>query len=339
MTSLPSGDHPGDAASGGEIEEISFTPGPGIARDEAAERRDTAGDARDHAAGERDGSAEQRDEASSRRDLGDRRDDAGARRDRDGARRDSAAARRDHEAELDAAVGEPMTTAQLLRLAQSRHAAASDRSRASEDRKAAAGERGDAQRDRGIARDEREAGARERAKSQLDRSEAEHDRETALADRGASAVELEDSSHDALTGAYLRGTGFAELKREIVRARRDRQPLVVAFVDVDGLKAANDSRGHAAGDRLLCAVADALRAKLRAHDLIIRYGGDEFVCVVSGLNAAAAATRLGLVNIALEALPEPASVTIGLAELAAGDGAADLIARADAALYAARQSR
>ena len=114
---------------------------------------------------------------------------------------------------------------------------------------------------------------------------------------------------------------------------------MLAFVDVDGLKAANDSGGHAAGDRMLRAVADALRAKLRAHDLIIRYGGDEFVCAVSGLTAADAATRLRLVNVALEALPERASVTVGLAELAADESPAELVARADAALYAERQNR
>ena len=254
----------------------------------------------------------------------------------------------------------------------SREAAASDRSRAAEDRQAAAGERDDAQIDRGGARADRRAGAEERAKAQLDRdsalddrkagagergnawldrdtaladrgagaderSEAELDRETALADRGAAAVELEHSSHDALTGAYLRGAGFAELTREIARARRERQPLALAFVDVDGLKTANDTNGHAAGDRLLRAVADALRAKLRAHDLIIRYGGDEFVCAISGLDAAAAAARLGLVNVALAALPERASVTFGIAELRTGDSADALVSRADAALYAERQ--
>ena len=345
-------------------------------RDEAGEIRDTAGAARDHAAGARDGEAERRDEASGRRDLaGERRDELGAQRDRDGASRDDAAVSRDHEGALNvASVGAPITNEHLARFAQSRNAAASDRSRASQDRAAAAGERDEAQHDRDIARHDREAGAGERAKSQLDRdsalddrragagargsawldrdtaladrdaganerSEAGHDRETALADRGASSVELEHSSHDALTGAYLRGAGLAELEREILRARRDRQPLVLAFVDVDGLKAANDSAGHAAGDRMLRAVADALRAKLRSHDLIIRYGGDEFVCAVSGFTMADAAARLRLVNVALAALPERASVTVGLAELAADETAADLIARADAALYAERQNR
>ncbi|MCA1656382.1 MAG: GGDEF domain-containing protein [Actinobacteria bacterium] len=257
---------------------------------------------------------------------------------------------------------------------RSRAAAAADRIRASQDREAGAVERHEAQKDRDVAQADRRAGAGERAKARLDRgssftdrlagvgergnawldrgtaladrgaganerSAAEHDRERAHADRGASATELEHSSHDALTGAYLRGAGFGELARDIARARREQQPLVLAFVDVDGLKAVNDSGGHAAGDRILRAVADALRANLRAHDLVIRYGGDEFVCAVSGLRAADAVARLELVNVALATFAPHVSVTVGVAELADGDAAADLVARADAALYEQRRDR
>jgi len=94
---------------------------------------------------------------------------------------------------------------------------------------------------------------------------------------------------------------------------------VLAFVDVDRLKVVNDARGHAAGDRLLAAVAGAFRAKLRPHDLIIRYGGDEFVCVISGLDLAAATARLALVDDALAQSPVNASVTSGLAQMRPGD--------------------
>jgi len=110
---------------------------------------------------------------------------------------------------------------------------------------------------------------------------------------------------------------------------------VLAFVDVDHLKAVNDSHGHAAGDRLLVEVATAFRASLRSHDLIIRYGGDEFVCAMSGMNLADAGARLGLVNKLLDGSVEHGSVTIGLAELHPADSPDDLIARADAALYQA----
>ena len=90
--------------------------------------------------------------------------------------------------------------------------------------------------------------------------------------------------------------------------------LAAAFVDVDKLKAVNDSRGHAAGDRLLIEVVEALRSNLRPYDLVIRCGGDEFVCVMSGLAAATAAERLGLVNGMLAAGPEHGSITVGVTQ-------------------------
>jgi diguanylate cyclase (GGDEF)-like protein len=61
------------------------------------------------------------------------------------------------------------------------------------------------------------------------------------------------------------------------RARRAEEGLVVAFVDVDGLKQVNDTEGHFAGDALLIPVANSLRAYLRSYDLVMRFGGDEFV--------------------------------------------------------------
>lgn len=177
---------------------------------------------------------------------------------------------------------------------------------------------------------DRQAGA-------IERTQAEFDRDTALADRGASARERAHSSLDDLTGVYHRGAGLIELEREIARTRRTEQPLVLAFVDVDRLKAINDSRGHAAGDRVLLEVANTLRAKLRSHDLIIRYGGDEFVCAIPGLNISDATKRLALVNVALKAAPSHGSVTIGLAELRPDDLLEALVARADAALYRERE--
>ncbi|MBA2695858.1 MAG: GGDEF domain-containing protein, partial [Actinobacteria bacterium] len=72
------------------------------------------------------------------------------------------------------------------------------------------------------------------------------------------------------------------LEREMARSSRAREALSVAFIDVDHLKQVNDTRGHAAGDRLLQHVADALRSRLRSYDLVVRYGGDEFICVMPG---------------------------------------------------------
>jgi len=170
----------------------------------------------------------------------------------------------------------------------------------------------------------------------VERSQAELDRTTAHADRGASEQERESAALDGLTGAYHRAPGRTELEREIARARRTEQPLALAYVDVDHLKATNDARGHAGGDRLLVAVANTIRAKLRPYDLIIRYGGDEFVCVVSGMCLTEVTARFSLVNAALAEGQECGSVTIGLAELLPDDASGDLIARADDDLYRER---
>ena len=144
---------------------------------------------------------------------------------------------------------------------------------------------------------------------------------------------------DELTGAYLRSAGLLELDREIARTRRTEEPLVVAFVDVDALKQVNDSRGHAAGDRLLAAVAASLKAMLRPYDVVIRYGGDEFVCVMTGITLSTAVTRFSTINSLLATAAENGSVTVGLAELSTGDSAYMLIGKADANLYAKRRHR
>jgi diguanylate cyclase (GGDEF)-like protein len=325
----------------------------GDRRDQAGEQRDQAGDRRDQAGQERDQAGIRRDEAGEQRDqAGDQRDQAADQRDQVAEQRDQAADQRDQAAERSESSATAWGTPAPPSLsALARREAASDRKRSSQDRRAGASERIEAELDRDTALADRGAGASERTEAELDRdtaladrgagaserTEAELDRDTALADRGASARDRENSSHDDLTGAYLRGAGFIELERDIGRARREGQSLVLVFVDVDRLKAINDSRGHAAGDRMLSAVASGLKSKLRPHDLIIRYGGDEFVCAISGVKAADARKRMALVNAALAAGPEPGSVSVGLSELLPLDSPQDLVARADAALYRKRR--
>jgi diguanylate cyclase (GGDEF)-like protein len=139
-----------------------------------------------------------------------------------------------------------------------------------------------------------------------------------------------------LTGALRRERGLVDLRREIDRARRSDEALTLAFVDVDGLKAINDTQGHAAGDRALRAVAAALLGGLRSYDLVTRHGGDEFLCGLPGTDLAAAQHRFGAVARTLAEQNPGTSVSIGLAELATRDTLEALIARADTALYAAR---
>ena len=110
--------------------------------------------------------------------------------------------------------------------------------------------------------------------------QAARDRESAARDRAEAALERRTNATDSLTGAWLRGPGLSELEREISRARRGNGRLVVAYVDVNGLKAVNDTRGHAAGDALLARVVAALRSNLRPYELVVRVGGDEFICAL-----------------------------------------------------------
>ncbi|GAC1311757.1 MAG: hypothetical protein NVS2B3_13260 [Vulcanimicrobiaceae bacterium] len=142
-----------------------------------------------------------------------------------------------------------------------------------------------------------------------------------------------------MTGALLRGPGLLELEREIARAHRSQRSLVLAFIDVDGLRGINNRSGHAAGDRMLRLVVETVRANVRAQDLVIRYGGDEFVCVFSGLDVADAIARCARVDVALGEAPEDGSISVGIAQLETGDSVGMLLARADASLYEKRALR
>lgn len=183
--------------------------------------------------------------------------------------------------------------------------------------------------DRSAALRDRQGGAGDRVQSADDRTASGTDRELAAAERATLSV-------DQLTHAYRREVGVVELTREVVRAQRMEQPFVVAFIDVDHLKERNDQLGHPAGDDLLVVVADAIRAHIRPYDLLIRYGGDEFVCGLPDVTPEQVSKRFERMNADLAASHE-ASVSFGLAEVSDDKTAEDLIRRADAELYANRQ--
>lgn len=181
-----------------------------------------------------------------------------------------------------------------------------------------------------------------------DRARAAEDRQRAAADRAAAAREksaleatLRSAHLDELTGAYRREMGRLALTQEIDRARRADGRLVVAFVDVDGLKDLNDREGHAAGDRVLQTVVGAIRTKLRSFDPVTRYGGDEFVCGLGGTDIDEAERRFESIGVAIEA-QAGVGISVGLVALADGDTADQLTERADAAMLgvkAAHHSR
>lgn len=325
-------------------------------RDVEALRRDGVAEQRDDGAGERDVHAAKRDLVTADRDReGRQRDLAAILRDQAGSGRDDAAEVRDSAAEQRERPGrvQAVRQAEFGRLVVARRAAASDREHSRQDRSAGAVARGLAGADRGSAGQDRAHSGSDRSASEQDRDASLDDRETgdnqrssavldrhsARGDRDDAAADRRSASLDELTGAYLRRPGLLQLERDLSRARRSGEALVVAFVDVDGLRAVNDQGGHGAGDRLLCQVAGTLQAQLRPHDLVMRVGGDEFVCVVAGLGQHDVGQRLAEVNTALGHSPEPGSVTVGLAQLQPDDTVQDLIERADQDLYQQRAHR
>jgi len=92
------------------------------------------------------------------------------------------------------------------------------------------------------------------------------------------------ATFDKLTGVSNRQTLLANLFAEVERANRYERPLSVAFVDIDHFKNVNDTYGHAAGDIVLRAVAQSLKANLRASDQVGRYGGEEFMLLLTETN-------------------------------------------------------
>jgi diguanylate cyclase (GGDEF)-like protein len=150
--------------------------------------------------------------------------------------------------------------------------------------------------------------------------------------------------HDALTNLPNRVLFADRLELALARTVRDNTMVAVLFLDLDGFKEINDTLGHAAGDELLRAVADRIHACLRPNDTLARYGGDEFVVLVEGVDHPEAAT--GVASRILEALARPIAVagtdlpvqtSIGIALGSQAPGAdADVLRRADIAMYEAK---
>jgi diguanylate cyclase (GGDEF)-like protein len=138
----------------------------------------------------------------------------------------------------------------------------------------------------------------------------------------------------------------AERRDEVARvrdltagSRRFDRPLILAMIDIDGLKAVNDTEGHAGGDALLRDVVAAMTATMRAYDVIVRWGGDEFVCVLSGTTLHVATERIARIQDALNTRRDGAPISVGLAQLNDDDSFESLIDRADNALYDAKTTR
>ena len=152
---------------------------------------------------------------------------------------------------------------------------------------------------------------------------------------------------DPLTGAANRRVLISALDRDVARAVRTREPVAVMMVDIDHFKHVNDRYGHPAGDKVLCNVVDVLRERVRAQDLVGRYGGEEFMVVLPDTDAAGAAQLARQLCHAVEAArcrvdgaQIGVTVSIGVAggRLEPGDNWDMLISAADRALYQAKKN-
>jgi diguanylate cyclase (GGDEF)-like protein len=151
-------------------------------------------------------------------------------------------------------------------------------------------------------------------------------------EHSAQLTELEVMARtEELTGLPNRRAWDETLPRELARARRNGLPLCVALLDIDHFKEYNDEHGHQAGDALLREAATRWRAALRTSDFLARFGGDEFVALLPDCTVE---QGVGLVERLRAASPRPASV--GLAQWPGTGSGADLVKRADAALYSAK---
>jgi diguanylate cyclase (GGDEF)-like protein/PAS domain S-box-containing protein len=155
------------------------------------------------------------------------------------------------------------------------------------------------------------------------------------------------SRTDPLTGLMNRRAFFEELDRRLHRNARTPRPAALLFIDMDNFKVVNDVKGHRAGDEAILALAEILRGASRAGDLVARLGGDEFALWIDGLGRDGASARAetllrNAVTLAQYSgdLARPLGISIGLAlvEPSPSETPAEIVARADAAMYRAKSA-
>jgi diguanylate cyclase (GGDEF)-like protein len=149
---------------------------------------------------------------------------------------------------------------------------------------------------------------------------------------------------DPLTGTGNRLAMSSHIKREISLARRYLQPLSVLVIDIDKFKSINDTYGHAVGDTVLQELSAIIRRINRSTDLCFRYGGEEFVILLSNTNPAGAMTiaerllkAVSDSQISIETAAVQFTISIGVSTIAETDNEHTLIQRADKAMYQSKK--
>jgi diguanylate cyclase (GGDEF)-like protein len=168
-----------------------------------------------------------------------------------------------------------------------------------------------------------------------------------LQDSRARILDLEARVDvDPLTDVLNRRGFERELRRSLAYVKRYGTSAALIYIDLDGFKPVNDRHGHGAGDVVLKAVAAALTRNVRASDVVARIGGDEFAVLLWNVDGANAVAKAGALEAAVYGTPVRWSASTlvvgasaGVALLGALDTPADVIARADAAMYARKDER
>lgn len=190
----------------------------------------------------------------------------------------------------------------------------------------------------GVSRDITE---RRRYEAELRRAHAE----TEEANRALQTLNAELAAlavTDALTGCWNRRHLEEAAAQELALRHRHEEPSSVLVIDVDHFKTVNDTLGHQAGDAVLCALVDLLGSRLRSTDVLARWGGEEFAVLLPHSSSSEAAVLAEDLRALLEgsSLPHDVTITvsIGVAELRAGDTVGSWIGRADRAMYDAKEA-
>lgn len=161
----------------------------------------------------------------------------------------------------------------------------------------------------------------------------------------ANAILAHQATHDPLTRVLNRGAIMNVLERELVRSNRESSTLTIALCDLDHFKKINDTFGHLVGDDVLLGFAERAQAAIRPYDRIGRWGGEEFLIVAPGL---ADNPELGILRricqvtaarpmVSRVGRDVPLTISIGVALARGKTGADELLAKADEALYQAKE--
>jgi diguanylate cyclase (GGDEF)-like protein len=173
------------------------------------------------------------------------------------------------------------------------------------------------------------------------------DAERKMAAQARRIAELEALSYtDELTGLFNRRGMTEAVNRALSAAQRHNETGGLAYLDLDGFKAINDKYGHEAGDTMLRATAEIIRAHIRTTDTAARLGGDEFAILFakgepSALRAKAERVRIVLMNTLVDLGPAKVTIraSLGFAQYRPGMTRDRLIAAADSAMYADKRTR